>query len=978
MIRRVLLAAACLLCGGAGIFPARAGSPFFVESWDNEKGLPECAVVSVVQTRDGYLWLATLNGLARFDGNAFTWFNVNNTPGLPDNRIVFLFEDSRTNLWVDTAGAGLCLIKNGVAQNFDATRAAGKIDFADEDESGTVWFCTGGGKVFSCHDGKLDLHPAGFPPQLFYRVFHLRVPCGNGVTWQLQGGRVEKLRDEKIAQDFGASPWQSLLIPAQLPMPDGSSLQIPPFDLNITAACADRDGNLAVGTRSDGIYWFDANGKTRHISPGEGLSSPFVLSLCFDREGNLWAGTDGGGLNRIKRKIFDTPEIHAWTVRSLAEDTNGGIWTAFNGAGLSYFRTNAVRDFGIGHASNAWSVLLDDQQRVWAGTSTEGLFQFQSGSFIPAVGSAALGPWIHALFQDRNGQLWAGTQNGLARRDGQDWKLFTTRDGLSDNVVTAIAADADGHLWAGTENSGLNLFKDGKFTSCQQSENGPPGNDISCLFVDQDNVLWVGTAGHGLGRFQNGQWKSFSSRDGLASDSISYVIEGGQDGQDALWIGCNMGLMRIPKKSLDDFAAGNSKPGAIPCRTYGMADGLPTRECSIGSQPAAIRANDGKLWFPTVKGAAVVNPAQVKINPQPPLVVIESALVDGQEQKTNRFSSAWSRSLTIPAGSEQLEIHYTGLNFSAPELVRFKYWLEGHETRPTEAQNVRVAIYNKLPPGNYRFHVQACNEDGVWSDPDAMVLAVTVQPQFWQTWSFRIIFIAAVLGMVAAIVRFVSTQKLRRQLQAHRQREALEHERARIARDLHDQLGANLTQVTLLGELAEADKNAPAEIELHAQQICQTARETTRALDEIVWAVNPSNDTLEGLMNYACKYAQDYFALAGLRYRVDVPAQLPAAPIPPEVRHNVFLAFKEAVNNVVKHAQATEARVTMRLSPEKFILSVTDNGRGPGDLAGKPLRNGLKNMRKRLADVHGEFEIAPGDGGGTVVKLTVPISKPSS
>ena len=180
--------------------------------------------------------------------------------------------------------------------------------------------------------------------------------------------------------------------------------------------------------------------------------------------------------------------------------------------------------------------------------------------------------------------------------------------------------------------------------------------------------------------------------------------------------------------------------------------------------------------------------------------------------------------------------------------------------------------------------------------------------------------------------------------------------------------------MTLLGEMAEADKELPGEVELHAQQICATARETTRSLDEIVWAVNPSNDTLEGLANYAGKYAQDYFALAGVSYRAELPPQLPPTPILPEVRHNVFLAFKEAVNNVVKHAQATEARVKLQLEPGKFILSVEDNGRGLGDISGKTLRNGLKNMSRRLADVRGEFEIAPGAGGGTVVRFVVPLA----
>ena len=405
-----------------------------------------------------------------------------------------------------------------------------------------------------------------------------------------------------------------------------------------------------------------------------------------------------------------------------------------------------------------------------------------------------------------------------------------------------------------------------------------------------------------------------------------------------------------------------------------------TRECSAGAQPSALRARDGTLWFPTIEGLASVNPADLRINTNPPPVIIESVLVDDVELKASRFVSGWNSAVTLTPDNERLEIHFTSLNFSAPKGLqfgaRFKYRLEGHDKNWTDARNERVVDFNRLTPGSYTFHVIACNEDGVWNETGA-TLAITVEPPFWQTRGFIITSALVFIAVLAGVIYLISTAKLKRQLRALHQKELIEKERARIARDLHDQLGANLTQVTLLGEMAEADKNLPDEVEQHAQQICATARETTHALDEIVWAVNPQNDTLEGLANYACKYAQDYFALAGVSYRAELPPELPATPILPEVRHNVFLAFKEAVNNVVKHAHATEARVKLQLEPDKFILTVTDNGRGLGDLSGKSLRNGMKNMRKRLADVRGEFDIAPGANGGTVVQLKAPTGKPN-
>jgi ligand-binding sensor domain-containing protein/signal transduction histidine kinase len=969
-------------------------SPFIVHFWSNEEGLPQSSVISVIQTKDGYLWLGTLNGLVRFDGTHFVTFDENSTPGLGSDRIVYLFEDSQTNLWVGTDSAVVALLHDGTIKDFNVGRGGheGRLISAGEDSTGAVWLYSADAHMGHFQNGKMEVldlripfpavarmiaveksgpiwiseyepgqttglfafRPANFHPPsmafdqtIFARQLDFILASQRGGTWRLMDGQVQKWNSTALEKNFGPYPW-------------GNS--------PVTSACEDQHGSLIVGTLGAGVFWYEADGSYRQISKAQGLSSDLVLSLCMDREGNLWVGTDGDGLNRVKRKIFSTPaQLRPLAAQSISMDTNGGIWTAFNFHGVSYWITNSAQDFGVGHASNAWTVLVDRQQQIWAGTRDEGLFQFQTNAFEPAPGAEILGPWIYALFQDRENRLWAGTQNGLACWNGRDWKSL---DGLSEKNIRAIAEDADGNFWIGTEKSGLLFFKDGKFTAYQKSPGGLPGNDISCLYLDHDGVLWIGTSGHGLARFQNGKWKSYSKENGLVSNSIGYIIT---DDDGYLWLGSNAGLMRILKKSLDDFTNGPAE--LISCRTYGKADGLPTRECSSGSQPAACRTSDGRLLlFPTTKGVVSVNPAELKRNLLPPTVLIESVLVDGREQKTNLLNSAWNQSIVVPPGGEQLDIHYTGLDFSAPDKVRFKYRLEVHETAWTDAGDGRIARYPKLPPGSYHFHVIAYNEDGVVNQ-NGSVLKITVLPQFWQKGWFRMIVILCLVGIVVAVVRYISTQKLKRELQLHKQQEALEKERARIARDLHDQLGANLTQVALLGEMAEADKNLPDEIEAHAQQISQTARVTTHALDEIVWAINPSNDTLEGLANYACKYAQEYFALAGLRYRADVPAHLPATGIPPEVRHNVFLAFKESVNNVVKHAQASEAWIRLRFMPGGFILEIEDNGRGLGGMDPKAaqMRNGMRNMRKRMDDIGGEFSISPGANGGTIVRLTVPV-----
>ena len=941
--RRIQIFLTCLATALVLGQRAAADSPFTVEVWNTADRLPQSSVIAITQTRDGYLWLGTLNGLVRFDGHSLTPFNVNNTRGLPGNGVIFLFEDSRTNLWVGTQNAGLCFIKNGVVQKIDTGGVTGKIKGAIEDETGVVWFVTDDQTIFRWSAGQLDLSPSLSSLQrihLVYRAFHVEVLAKGGGTWQLQNGRVEKWRGERVEKNLGAALWTNVIV---------------------TAAVEDREGNLVVGTRGSGVYWYDAAGDCQRVLAGDDPAHSYVLSLCLDREGNLWVGTDGGGLVRVKRKIFSTPDgLGGGVALSAAEDNQGGLWASFNLRGLAYWQTNSVQHFSIGNESKAGPVLVDARGQVWAGTSGEGLFRMIAGIFMPEAGTGKIGRQIYALFQSRDGTVWAGGKTGLGGFDGQGWKFFSTAEGLPLNAVRALAEDARGNLWIGTEGGGLFTLRDGKISAANA-----PVKDISALLVDRDDVLWAGTSGHGLARLAQGHWTTCAAADGLAGDDIGYLIE---DDLTNLWIGSYEGLTRVEKKSLADFAADSSKK--ISCRTF------LTRECSAGAQPAAIRTRDGRNWFPTIEGLASVNPADLKPDNMPPPVVIESVLVDGVPQKNNPLSSIWPASVTLTPQNEQLEIHFTSLNFSAPKraqlAVRFKYQLEGRDKNPTDVGDARVAHVPKLPSGKYVFRVTACNEDGFWNDTGATI-AVTVEPPFWQTRSFVITATLAFLAALAGIIYLISTAKLKRQLRVAQQKEMIEHERARIARDLHDQLGANLTQVMLLGEMAEVDKDLPGEVEQHAQQICATARETTRSLDEIVWAVNPSNDTLESLANYACKYAQDYFAMAGVSYRAELPTQLPPAPIPPEVRHNVFLAFKEAVNNVVKHAHATEARVRLQLEPEQFVLSITDNGRGLGDLSEKQLRNGLKNMRRRLADVRGEFDIAPGENGGTIVRLAVPL-----
>lgn len=990
-----LLAGACM-----ALSTWAAPAPrFTVDVWGPDEGLPQGSVIALTQTRDGYLWLGTLNGLVRFDGVQFKVYDENNTPGLNSSRIVSLHEDQQGNLWVGTETAGAALVKEGKVISLDIGRGSreGRLAAVAEDGRGAVWLYTANGQLGRYRDGQVDLWNAGSDRPSRTRAliadnsgllwvgtdwslaalgpvpadrsaalvvaYELAVPrldfllaSRQGGYWRLANGRIQKCLRDQVERTFGQYPWKTWTTP-------------------VNAACEDPRGNLVVGTGGEGVFWFDATGSFVQLtSTNSGLSQNTVLSLCFDREGDLWVGTDGGGLNRVRSKVFEVVESSRdGTVQSVSEDNKGGLWIGYNGERVDYLGSAGAQSYtnrhGLNHL-NVKSILVDRAQEVWAGTYGGGLLRFQNGVFRPTAGLEAIprNREISALYEDREGRLWAGSQAGLACREAGQWRIYSTRDGLSADVVRALVEDAQGNLWIGTEGGGLNCWRSNRFSWFGKT-NSLPSNNVTSLLVDEGGGLWVGTAS-GLAFFQHGQGRTFADQEEL-SGGVAWLLD---DQRGYLWIGSYTGLKRVSWKELKDYLEGRSHFVAV--RSYGRPEGLPTRECTQGSQPAAVRAADGRLWFPTIKGLASVNPALLARNTNPPPVVIEAVRVDGELQGTNTLRARPPEAVTVPAGRESLEIEFTSLNLSAPEKGRFRYRLDSHESRWREVpSSVRSVRYTKLPPGRYRFQVTAANEDAVWNLVPA-TLAVEVLPPFWRTWWFITVVTLGLVALIAGSVHYVSTQRLQRQLAALRQKEALEKERARIARDLHDQLGANLTQVALLGELAESDKDLPHEIEGHARQISQTARETTRALDEIVWTVNPSNDTLEGLINYICKYAQEYLALAGLRYRLEVPPQLPPAPISPELRHNVFLAAKEAVNNIVKHANATSAWVRLSVENGQFVLEVEDNGRGlpPGDA--RKDRNGLRNMRKRMQDVGGGFEIGPGAEGGTRIRLNAPLGKP--
>lgn len=998
-LRWFIILGACL-----GLILAKAGAAdelvaprYSIRKWDVDHGLPSSSIGCMIQARDGHLWLGTIEGLARFDGLTFQVFDSDNTPGLSSGAIVHLFEDSRANLWIGTAGGVTVRLKQGRVHSVPGLAVAAperRLVSACEDAGGIVWLYNANGDVWRVASDDAPATPhfiqdekgLGTPLSIVRELDGpLWIATSRGqyaletsvaadqlqlpVAYSVPAGRLDRL-----VPSARGGYWRLAFPEVQLWATNHLVRRVAnyPWRFQPVTAAEDREGNLVVGTLGGGVFWVSPAGTVRSLSTPEGLSHNFVLSVLVDREGVLWVGTDGGGLNRVKRQPFRVvPGSEERAVQTVTEDREGTLWFGATRGGLNFSRGGAgpfTPDLTPGSGVSA--AFADRDGVLWVSSEIANLLRRAPGTnstFVRPPGAALLPGKATVIHQDRAGALWFGSQDGLLRFEQNEWKLFTTSNGLSSDHITALADDVAGNLWVGTRRGGLNQYRQGQFTSLRRSD-GLPGDDITGLLADAQGVLWVSTSS-GLGRGQDGKWTRCSLREGLLTERLSYLLE---DANQNLWIGSDKGLLRVSKSALNDFAAGRIT--LIPCRAYDREDGLLTSACRVNSQPAAWRGSNGTLWFATQKGLVALNPSQLQANTNPPEVTIDAVLVN-EDPAGAKFSTTFlGRTLQLRPGDERLQIHYSSRNLGAPDRVRFRSRLDGFEKDWTESAT-KEARYTKLPAGQYTFRVSAANEDGVWNEAGAS-LAIVVQPPFWSTWWFLGVSAVVLFGLVAGGVHYFSTQKLQRQLALLHEKEALEKERARIARDIHDQVGASLTQVALLGELVQADKDSPADLVEHSQQIQQTARETTRALDEIVWTVNPQNDTLEGLVNYVCKYAQDYLAVAGVRYRFEVPSQMPPRAVAPEVRHNVFLAAKEAVTNIVRHAKGTAAWVRVRVEPAWVVLEIEDNGRGVAglDLDAPRARNGLKNMRKRLEDIGGTFTLTPGAEGGALARFTFPLS----
>lgn len=933
-----------------------------------ESGLPQNSVQAMLQTRDGFLWLGTEAGLARFDGNAFQVFDRNSHPALPGNDVRCLLETQDGALWVGTS-VGLARWKNGTVTVFTTRNGlpGNVIRVLAEGADGVLWAWTDLG--MARRDGERFVaipDTDEFPRDGIYSQgkfpeaarFKAKLPDGTLV----RGGRdgLELIPAKKPA-------------PALIRLTTGQELP----GTRIHAVFADREGALWIGTNAGLVRW--EAGKVERFPVTDPLATESILSLLEDREGDLWVGTETGGLHILRDQRFRTlgarEGLSSDATTTVVEDGAGTLWIGTQEDGLNALPAsaaeagaNSVRTWTVrnGLASDViLSLAAAPNGDVWVGTP-DGLNRLHAGTIATFTSADGLpDDFIRSLLIDSDGptagSLWIGTRRGLAHwtRTGRSpnsppsVETYTQASGLGSDLVGAMARDARGDLWVATL-AGLSRLHGGRIENFTTA-NGLSSNVITALLPRRDGTLLIGTQGHGWDEW-NGHEFAAAKNNELEQNTVHAILD---DGGGHLWFATDNGIARC---NCDSAGGSVAEPFRSRWMEFATADGLRSRETATNSHPSAWRSHDGHLWFATPMGLVEVDPIHFPINMVPPPVALERFAVDDVDQPLHAEASE----LRIPAGHAHFQFDYAGLSFVAPQKVHYRYTLEGFDRGWTDAGTRRVAYYTNIPPGRYTFRVQAANNDGVWN-ATGTALEFDLRPHFYQTLWFYALLLAAVAVMVTLLVR----QRVRL---AEHEFTAVLGERNRIAREIHDTLAQGYVgisvQLEVLAELLRRRKLDEAVKQLDETR--DVVREGLAEARQSIWSLR-TQDAHETTLPMRLRRMVAGVGSEGLVAKFELFGAYRA--LPAEMERELLRVAQEAMHNVKKHADARRLLVRLEYGAETIALEVRDDGKGgalESAVGAAPGHFGVTGMRERATAMGGTLEMTSEPGVGTTVRLRAP------
>jgi len=957
---------------------AGVASQYSHRIWRIEDGLPQNRIRALAQTPDGYLWVGTSEGLARFDGVRFTLFDRSNTPAFQDNGILALRLARNGVLWIGTEGGGLMSYQSGIFHSFGAPEGLtnGFVRCIYEDRDGILWVGTDrgffrlDGNTFTRLDGtaEIPLATAGSIAQDEQGRIWVNTPVG---LLTVKQGRLVRAREacpgpafRNIVESRPGVVW-ALNTTGASQLRDGCPISggsLP--DVPIRALTEDAAGDMWIGTAGLGLDRLAGGGigeqRTR-FNASSILPDNTVNAIFEDREQNLWVGTEDGLLRLSRSYILTLGSEEGLEDDNVLTTYAGGryLWMATLTGQVYRAEGSKVTRFQLPPPANGLHVrtILEDRAgTLWLGTLGDGLIRIADGkTTVYSKSNGLRSNSVRQLLQDSSGGIWIALDSGLSRWDGSAFHNYYLEDGLTYPSTRCMILDASGDVLVGTD-KGLNRLHDGKIVADPQFA-AVAAEKIWAMYEDTHGALWLGTRGDGLLRLSAGKLARFTSANGLPSDTIYQILK---DSAGKFWMSTSSGIFSADPKEFSRVAD-NGAP-LIHVISYGTAEGMRTSQMNGGIQPAGARMPSGDLWFPSVKGAVRIDPTMVPSRKIPP-ILIERMLVDDTPVPI-------SGEVILPPGSRKVEIDFTVCDLEAPQRARFRYKLESFDETWKPALRTRSAAYTNLPPGHYRFRVSA-DDSSSTSGASEATLAFTLRPKIYQSsWFYGAI--ALTCGaLIWAGMLFYARQTRARYALLLNERMA---ERNRVAREMHDTVIQGCVGVATLLEAADRFRGvdtAAAEglLEDARTQISNTLEEARQAIWDLRHAP-VENASITMLFDLARKL--------GAERNIEIETEiLGKGELDPETDRTVMLVGREALRNAVSHACAKRIRISVSLQPSEVILEISDDGTGFSEAGVTAARNkhfGVIGMRERVEKAGGSLRIESGQGTGTRIIARVPLS----
>ena len=972
-----MVAAVCLLPTVQAMDPDRDVSQYIRNDWGSEQGFPGGPVYAIAQTADGYLWIGTEKGLARFDGVTFRVIQPEVSEQAANRTVFGLAADVDGNLWIRVAGPTLLRYRNGefAAVTSDPALPDALVTAMTRGRDGRLLLSSLGSGTIRERGGRFErlAAPTALPKSVVISIAEM--PSGD--VWlgtrdagliSLRGQQalslVKGLPDHKIntllagqgeelwvGTDKGVVRWNGSEVTASGVPPALSGVQA-------LSMIRDRGSNIWIGTASGDLLRVNAHGVSALPSSGERARGA-ITALFEDRDGNLWVGS-ARGLERVRDSAFTTytrrQGLPSDSSGPIHLDSEGRTWFAPSNGGVYWLKGSQVgRVAQAGLSTDVIYSIAGAKRDVWLGRQRDGLTHLREskGSSIATTYTEALGlaqNSVYALHESRDGTVWAGTlSRGVSMLKHGRFATYTTADGLASNTISAIAEAADGTMWFGTPN-GVSALSNGRWQTYLMKD-GLPSNDVSCLVIDPAGVLWMGTA-NGLAFFNDGRVARPLNPPAVLREPIVGIAS---DARGSLWIATSNHVVRVGR---DRVLTGGLTDADI--REYGFPDGLISVEGV--RRHRSVVSDSGRVWFSLARGLSMTNPMHAAAGSAPAIAHVEAVSGDGR-------AIDLGGAVRVPPGRQRFTFSYTGLSLSVPERVRFRYRLDGFDGDWSAPVTTREAVYTNLAPGPYRFRVKASNSEGEWSDAESTV-AFTISPRLWQTTWFQLGCVVALIMGSAGLYRLRMHQVARQLNLRFEERLA---ERTRIAQDLHDTLLQGFVSASM--QLHVAASRLPPESPARPS-LDRVLELMGRVIDEgrnAVRGLRSSTAGIDDLEQAFCRMQQELGVEDSVGFRVIVEGR--PRPLHPVIRDEVYRIGREALVNAIRHSGAQTIEVEIDYATGHVRLLVRDNGSGIDEQvlrSGREGHWGLSGIRERAERIGARLKVWSRAAAGTEIELLVP------